>query len=63
MRVRISQSFGYAGTESYWEEEVPEDIAELSPESDAFQQWYQEQYDGIWGDMCERLELSLEVIA
>mgnify|MGYP003436879039 CR=1 FL=1 len=63
MKIKISRSFGFVGTDDAWEIKVPDDIAKLSPESDAFQQWYQDVYQEHWDEMCERLELSLEVIA
>ena len=62
MKIRISQSFGYAGTSSYWEEEVPDEIAEQGQESDAFKEWFQDQLDGHWDDMCQKLELSIRVV-
>ena len=62
MRIRISQSFGYAGTAQNWEEEVPAEIAEQGQESDAFKNWYKDQLDEHWDGMCQKLELSIRVV-
>ena len=62
MKIKITRSYGFVGTDDAWQVKVPDDIAELPQESEEFQEWYKGLYYGQWDEMCERLELGLEII-
>lgn len=58
MRIRVYKSYGYAGTDSVEEEEVPDEIA-TDPEK--LKEWIDEQYECHGDEMCQRLSLSIDV--
>jgi hypothetical protein len=59
MKIKIHQDYGFAGTDSSWEEEIPEDVvAEGQEEIDSY---IRGLTDEIFENMMEKLNLSIEV--
>jgi hypothetical protein len=60
MRIKLGYSMGYAGTDSEWQEDIPEDVvAEGQNAIDA----YIEQLQGeIWQEASEKISAWVEII-
>ena len=59
MRIKIGYSMGYAGTNTEWEEDIPEDVVEGGQESiDAY---IQETQQYVWQEACERISVWAEI--
>lgn len=50
MRVKVTRSFGFAGTREEYTTEFPDDFLE------------EEIEQILWDEMCEKLSLSFEII-
>lgn len=60
MRIRIHESYGFAGTDDSYEEEIPEAIVEKG--ESAIQEYLADLEEGIWQNMIERLSFSIDII-
>lgn len=60
MKLRLSESYGFAGTDSTWEEDIPEEI--VAKGQQAIEAYLDEYFEGHWDNMLNRLSLSIEVI-
>jgi hypothetical protein len=60
MRIKLGYSMGYVGTDSEWQEDIPEDVvAEGQNAIDA----YIEQLQGeIWQEASEKISAWVEII-
>ena len=60
MRVKLGYSMGFAGTESEWMEDVPDDVVEDGQEAiDAYLDDVQQQ---LWQEACERISVWAEIV-
>lgn len=53
MKIKLGYSMGYAGTDSEWEEEIPEDIVKAGEE--AIDAYFNEALDGVHLMACEQI--------
>ena len=60
MKIRILGSYGFAGTDFYYTEDIPEDIVEAGEV--AIQEYIEDEQNYVWEDMCQRLELSITLV-
>jgi hypothetical protein len=60
MKIKVSGSFGFAGTKFSEEEEVPEEV--VSEGSEAIEKYIEEMLAGHWDSMLNQLSLGYEVI-
>ena len=59
MKIRVYESYGFAGTDSTWTEEIPEEV--IAAGGSAVEQYLEEMQIGLWDAMCERLSLIVEI--
>ena len=60
MKIKLGYSMGYAGTESSWTEEVPEDVVAEGQEAvDAYLEDVQQQ---LWQEACEKISVWAEIV-
>ena len=60
MRIRLGYSMGFAGTDSSWTEEVPDDVVEEGQEAiDVYLEDMQEQ---LWQEACEKISVWAEIV-
>ena len=60
MKIKLGYSMGFAGTESSWTEEVPDDVVEDGQEAiDAYLEDVQQQ---LWQDACEKISVWAEIV-
>jgi len=60
MRVKLGYSMGFAGTESEWMEDVPDDVVEDGQEAiDAYLDDVQQQ---LWQEACEKISVWAEIV-
>lgn len=60
MRVKIYQSYGFAGTDTEYFENIPQEIIEQGEE--AIAEYVETLTQDLWGSMTERLEVSVTVV-
>lgn len=59
MKIRITGSFGYAGTDFNYTEDIPKDVVEGG--KNAIDDYIEDEYLYKREEMCERLSLSIEI--
>jgi hypothetical protein len=60
MKIKLGYSMGYAGTESEWTEDIPEDVIEEGQEAIA---WYVERaQDEAYLQACEKISVWAEIV-
>jgi len=59
MKVKCGYSMGYAGTDSEWEEEIPEDVVEKGFE--AIETYLDELEHQIWEEACEKISVWAQI--
>lgn len=55
MKVKIGYSMGFAGTDSEWTEEVPEDV--VAAGADAIEEYLDSVRDDLWNEACEKISV------
>jgi hypothetical protein len=60
MKIKIGYSMGFAGTDTRWEEEVPDDVVAEGQEAiDAYLETVQEH---AWQEACEKISVWAEIV-
>jgi len=59
MKIKVYESYGFAGTDSTWTEEIPEEV--IAKGDSAIEEYLEEMRIGLWDAMCERLSLTVEI--
>ena len=59
MKISCGHSMGYAGTESRWTEEIPEDVVEAG--SEAIEEYLEETRQVIWAEACQKISVWAEI--
>lgn len=59
MKIRCGQNMGYAGTDSQWTEEIPEDVVEAG--SEAIEEYLEEARQLIWEAACQKISVWAEI--
>jgi hypothetical protein len=60
MRLKCGYSIGFAGTESEWEEDVPDEV--VAAGQDAIDEYVEETHQGIFEDACEKISSWVTII-
>lgn len=60
MKIKLGYSMGYAGTDSEWIEEVPEDV--VAEGQEAIDNYLEETRDYLFQDACEKISVWAEII-
>ncbi len=60
MKIKVGYSMGYAGTDSEWIEEVPDEIAAEGQE--AIEEYLDSVRDDLWQDACEKISVWAEIV-
>ena len=60
MKIKMGYSMGYAGTDTEWTEEVPEDVIEGGP--DSIQAYLEETKDSVYEEACEKISVWAEIV-
>ena len=59
MKIKMGYSMGYAGTDSEWTEEVPDDIVEEGEE--AIETYLDSVRDSLYETACEKISIWAEI--
>lgn len=60
MKIKIGYSMGYAGTDSEWTEDVPEDV--VAEGQEAIDSYVEETQQQLWSEACEKISVWAEVV-
>jgi hypothetical protein len=60
MKIKLGYSMGYAGTESSWTEEIPEDIVEDGQV--AIDAYLESVRDSLYEEACEKISIWAEIV-
>lgn len=59
MKIKCGYSMGYVGTDSEWEEEIPEDVVEKG--SEAIETYLAELEHHIWEEACQQISVWAQI--
>lgn len=59
MKIKVGYSMGYAGTESEWEEEIPDDV--VAEGDDAIEAYLEGVRQWLFEDACEKISVWAEI--
>lgn len=59
MKISCGYDMGYAGTDSEWTEEIPQDVVEAG--SEAIQEYVEEARQVIWEEACQKISVWAEI--
>jgi hypothetical protein len=60
MKIKLGYSMGYAGTDSEWTEEIPDDVVEEGEE--AIEAYRDGLVDSVYNEACEKISVWAEII-
>ncbi len=60
MKIKVGYSMGYAGTDSEWTEEVPDDV--VAEGSEAVEAYLEETRDYLFQQACEKISVWAEIV-
>jgi len=60
MKIKVGYSMGYAGTDSKWTEEVPDDV--VAEGSEAIEAYLEETRDYLFQQACEKISVWAEIV-
>lgn len=60
MKIKVGYSMGYAGTDSEWTEEVPDDV--VAEGSEAIEAYLEETRDYLYQQACEKISVWAEIV-
>ena len=60
MKIKVGYSMGYAGTDSEWAEEVPDDV--VAEGSEAIEAYLEETRDYLFQQACEKISVWAEIV-
>lgn len=59
MQIKLGYSMGYAGTDSEWTEEIPQDVIEGGEE--AIEAYLEEMREQLYGEACEKISVWAKI--
>lgn len=59
MKIKVGYSMGYAGTDSEWTEEVPEDV--IAEGQEAIDSYVEETCKYLYNEACEKISVWAEI--
>jgi hypothetical protein len=59
MRIKVGYSMGYAGTDSEWEEDIPQDVVDTG--KGAIEAYIEEIRQYIYEEACARIDVWVEI--
>jgi len=59
MKIKCGYSMGYAGTDTEWEETVPDSIVKLG--QDAIDEYIEQLRTDIWQEACEKISVWADI--
>lgn len=59
MKISCGYSMGYAGTDSTWTEEIPDEVVEAG--SEAIQEYLEETRQFVWEAACQKISVWAEI--
>lgn len=59
MKIKVGYSMGYAGTDSEWTEEVPDDV--VAEGSEAVEAYLEETRDYLYEQACDKISVWAEI--
>lgn len=59
MKIKLGYSMGYAGTDTEWEEEIPDDVVEEGQE--AIEAYLDSVRDSLYEEACEKISIWAEI--
>jgi hypothetical protein len=60
MKIKIGYSMGYAGTDTEWTEDIPEDV--VTEGQEAIDAYIEETHQHTWNEACEKISVWAEVV-
>lgn len=60
MKIKVGYGMGYAGTDTEWTEEVPEDV--IAEGQEAIDKYIEETQQYLWEQACELISVWAEII-
>lgn len=60
MKIKVGYSMGYAGTDSEWTEEVPEDV--VAEGQEAIEEYLEETLQDLFTGACEKISVWAEIV-
>lgn len=60
MKIKVGYSMGYAGTDSEWTEEVPDDV--VAEGSEAVEAYLEETRDYLYQQACDKISVWAEIV-
>ena len=60
MKIKVGYSMGYAGTDSEWTEEVPDDV--VAEGSEAIEAYLEETRDYLYEQACDKISVWAEIV-
>lgn len=59
MKIKLGYSMGYAGTDTEWTEEIPEDV--VAEGDDAIEAYLDDVRDSLFNEACEKISIWAEI--
>ena len=59
MKIKLGYSMGYAGTDSEWTEEIPQDVIECGKE--AIEAYLDGVCDSLYTEACDKISIWAEI--
>ena len=60
MKIKIGYGMGYAGTDTEWLEDIPDDV--IAEGQEAIDAYADEMQQNAWNEACERVSAWAEVV-
>lgn len=60
MKIKLGYSMGYAGTDSEWVEDIPDEV--VAEGREAIDEYIEEVQSNIWSDACEKISVWAEIV-
>lgn len=60
MKIKVGYSMGYAGTDSEWTEEVPDDV--VAEGSEAVETYLEQTRDYLYEQACDKISVWAEIV-
>lgn len=60
MKIRLGYSMGYAGTDTEWIEEIPEDV--VAEGQEAIDAYVEEANQHTFNEACEKISVRAEIV-
>jgi hypothetical protein len=60
MKIKLGYSMGFAGTNSEWVEEIPEDV--VAEGQEAIDVYVDETYQHLYNEACDKISVWAEIV-